>query len=109
MLILIAAFGNSLGYLTLARCVAMGSIPNAISHVEVTFHASRRDRVWGRRRTNSVRNAVVLVLMITTVAIWITRVQSQTNAPANSPTSPEFYLTRGEESSDARQYDRAIA
>jgi len=47
--------------------------------------------------------------MITTVAIWITRVQSQTNAPANSPTSPEFYLTRGEESSDARQYDRAIA
>lgn len=107
MLILIAAFAISLGYLALARRPMMSSIPCVITHIDVAFRTGTSDRFW-RRRAFAYRNAIVLTLLMAAVVIWITRIQSQTNAPAKSPANPGFYLTQGEDFTSNRQYDRAI-
>jgi len=109
MLILIAVFGISLGFWALARRAVTLSIPSALPEIDATFRASTSHRSWGRRRTYSERNAIAWILVMAAVAIWITRVQSQTSAPAKPTASPHFYLTRGEDFSGAKQYDRAIA
>jgi|GEM_PF-6743214 len=63
---------------------------------------------WARIR-ESIPWVISPILSIALVAIGITEVHSQTVVSANSRSSAEAYLMRGETLSGNQQYDRAIA
>jgi Tfp pilus assembly protein PilF len=116
-LLLIAALGILAGHrLGVARRVAPASIVAAAMHAGHLAGTSDRSWIGNRLPANRWRMAGTAGLLVWGVAAGILTVQSQTVAPpdrtvpsAGSASGAEFYLTRGEESAGAHDYDRAIA
>lgn len=116
-LLLIAALGILVGHwLGVARRVAPASI--GAPSVHAGHLAGTSDRSWIMDRLPSSRRRMVGTagLLVSGVAAGILVLQSQTVVPpartvppAGSASGAEFYLTRGEESAGAHDYDRAIA
>ena len=119
MTLLIAAglgiiFGRWLGvFLRVSMVPAMVGAPSVGSGRagRLTGRTWSMRRLWGGR----LRIAGAAVLSLVSVAAGVLAVQSQTVAPPAQTIAPgsavdaESYLKRGEDSSGAHQYDRAIA
>ena len=111
-LIATAMLGIIFGHRAFPRSAGIRvSIPCAISGVDVSYRANTSYPFIGRwpRYSGRCHSVVGLTLLIAVVTIGITELQSQTDAPANSPSSADAYLMRGEILSGNQQYDRAIA
>ena len=119
-LILVAALGIVLGrWLGMARRGFVLLAPVSMTSAGHFAHrAGTTDRSWVAHRLLSGRwrLAAGSALLVWGSAVGMLSVQSQTVVPlAQSVASPgsatgaEFYLTRGENFSGVRQYDRAIA
>jgi len=111
LLILIAALGIAFGRRAVGRRIFL-RIPSdiVVPEVHITPLAST-GHFWTARRQLSARCRIVAgsALLMSVLLAGLIELRSQTNVPAKSVVGAEFYLKRGEDYSDAHQYDRAIA